>query len=193
VSSKKYFPDKEEIGIIEEIYDGSTIRINKIMRLLGGKYPRWYIRRLATQMGLARVKEPNWSEIEINWLHKNFPRKGWSALQSGLRRINGGQSRSRTAIQLKAKRESLNKRSDGFTLSMLMVLLGVDHHKIHRWLSLGLIEATRKGTDRKEVQGGDMWHFTEKDIRKFIINYPEEIDLRRVEKYTFIDLLAARM
>jgi hypothetical protein len=196
VNKKKYFPTEDDLRVIREHYDGTTVKINKIMRILnaaGPKYPRWHIRHIAQSNGWARTKEPNWSTPEIKWLAENYPRKGMVALQNGLKRINGGILRTRTAIVLKKKRIHINKRSDGLTMRMMEDLLGSDHHKVKRWMKLGLLEAKRKGTDRKEIQGGDMWHFEILKVRKFIISNPTEIDIRRVEPVSFIHLVSGMM
>jgi len=193
MSKKIYFLTSEELEIIRGWYDGSTIHINKIMRAFQGKYPRWYIRRIAADLGLARTKEPDWSEAEIEFLHENYPRKGYVALRNRLKKINGGTTRSRTAVVLKARREMINKRSNGLTMRLMEILLGADHHKIEKWISLGLLCGKRKGTERKKIQGGDMWHFETKDVREFVINNPLEIDIRHVEKMNFIHLVAGMM
>lgn len=191
MSKRIYFLTPDEIRIIQDNYDGTSIRINKILRLIGPKYPRWYIRRKANEMGLSQCKKnPDWSEREIEFLHNKYPRKGWTALIKGLQRINGGIFRSPTAIQLKAKREHINKRSDGFTMRMLEELLGKDHHRIQTWIERGWLISSRKGTRRTEVQGGDMHHFEAKDLRAFVIAHPDEIDLRKVEPLSFIQLVA---
>jgi hypothetical protein len=127
----------------------------KIVRLLGHRYPRWYVKRKAQEMGLARChKQPDWSEKEVEYLHKHFPSKGFIAIQKGLKRINGGVLRSITGIVLKKRREGINKRSDGFTMRMVEDLLGADHHKIEKWVHFGWLQDGRKGTERTEAQGG---------------------------------------
>jgi hypothetical protein len=193
MSATKYFPTQDEISLITRLYDGKTPSINKIMRLLDHRYPRWYVRRKAQEMGLARAKEPNWSEKEVEYLHKNFPRKGFVAIQNDLKRINGGVCRSITAIVLKKKREHINKRSDGFTMRMVEDLLGADHHKIEAWVNKGWLKDGHKGTLRTPSQGGDMHHFEAVNLRDLVINHYEEIDLRWVEKFYFIQLVAGML
>ncbi len=196
MSARKYFPTEDELRVIRDYYDGSTVKIGKIMRILnasGLKYPRWVIRRIAQENGWARAKTPDSNTAEEEWLCENYPRKGWVALQNGLKKLNGGVMRSRTAIIMKKKRLHINKRSGGLTMRMMEDLLGCDHHKIERWMALGILKAKRKGTDRTDVQGGDMWHFEPRRIREFVINNPEEIDIRRVEPMNFIHLIAGLM
>ncbi len=194
MSKRKHFLTDDEIKIILSFYDGTTIKTNKIMRLFGHKYPRWYVKRKAQEMGLARChKQPDWSEKEVSYLHKYFPSKGFRAIQNGLKKINGGILRSVTAITLKKRRLHINKRSDGFTMRMVEEIFGVDHHKIEKWVHLGWLQDGRKGTERTRNQGGDMHHFKPENLRNFAINYPEEIDIRRVEKWTFIQIVAGLM
>jgi hypothetical protein len=47
----------------------------------------------------------------------------------------------------------------------------------------------RRGTARTGVQGGDMWWISRRQVKSFILRAPEEIDLARVEKIWFLDLL----
>lgn len=194
MSRKIYFPTEDELKIIKNLYDGTTEKIDKIMSLLGDRYPRWYVRRLANEMGLARFKKAIWSEREIEALHQYYPRFSFNVVARKLKNINGGTWRSPTAILLKAKRQHINKRSDGFTMRMMEDLMGADHRKIEGWIGRGwLNNGHRKGTRRTERQGGDMHHFEAKDLREFVINHPDEIDLRRVEPQSFIHLVAGLM
>lgn len=190
---KKYFPTEAELAIIRENYDGSSLRLNKIMRLLGRKYPRWYVRRKARDMGLARVKEPDWTEAEESYVHDKYPRMGLKKLRTGLIR-NCGFPRSTTAIRLKIKRLGIVAAGgEGFTKRGLQNLLWAgqeNHHIITRWVSNGWLKAMRRGTLRKAVQGGDTWYFSPEWVRAFIIAHPEEIDLRLVDPIAFIRLVA---
>ncbi|MBW2599984.1 MAG: hypothetical protein JRC60_07925 [Deltaproteobacteria bacterium] len=190
-NKRKYFPIESELQIIRDLYDGTTVKTNIIMMRLGRKYPRWHVKRLAQSMGLARLsKMPNWSEKEEQYLEDNYHHKGYVSIRNGLMRINGGVSRSLTAMKLKAKRLQINKGSEGYTLRGVEALLGIDHHKIERWIDARWLAGKRRGTLRKKSQGGDMWFFHPEDLRTFIINHPDEIDLRRVAKQEFIALLA---
>ncbi|MHB8772981.1 MAG: hypothetical protein ACYC7J_18455 [Syntrophales bacterium] len=189
---QKYFPTDEEKKVLYDHYDGTTLKINKIVRLLDKKYPRWYIRNLAKKLGLARVKEPDWSPAEEVYVEENYPRMGLKALQGGLRRM--GYRRSTTGINLKIKRLGMTRdMDDGFTMHGLCDLLfaGQDMCKaIRRWIELGWLKAKRRGTLRKESQGGDMWYVSPDWVRAFILAHPDEIDLRLVEQLALIRLIA---
>ena len=188
---QKYFPTENELQVICDLYDGTTVKTNIIMMRLKRKYPRWHVKKLAQGMGLARqVRVPNWTPEEEQYLEDNYHRRGYISLRNSLMKINGGADRSRTAIKLKAKRLQINKSAEGFTMLGLCALLGVDHHKVRKWIAARCLAGKRRGTFRKKTQGGDMWYFRPEDLRCFVIKHPEEIDLRRVEKFAFIELLA---
>ena len=134
-------------------------------------------------MGLANQKEPPWSEEEVQYLEKYLHRMSLADIAKRL-------GRTKVAVQLKAKRLGLNKcHQEGYTMRGLCLGLGCDHHKVEKWLAKGWINGTRRKTERKAVQGGDVWLFTNSAIRKLVRYHPEEIDLRRVDKYWFLDVI----
>jgi hypothetical protein len=44
-------------------------------------------------------------------------------------------------------------------------------------------------TARTEQQNGDIYLIHEKDVRRFILEHPTDIDLRRVDQIWFLDLI----
>jgi hypothetical protein len=65
---------------------------------------------------------------------------------------------------------------------------GVDSHKVGLWIRRKMLHATRRGTDR--TQGGDSYWITHDAAREFVYRHPDEIDLARVEKLWFLDLVS---
>ncbi len=59
---------------------------------------------------------------------------------------------------------------------------GLGHEQPHRRTldSAGHLKAKRRWTERTEQQGGDTYLIHEKDVRRFILKHPTEIDLRKV-------------
>lgn len=53
--------------------------------------------------------------------------------------------------------------------------------------SKGWLKSLGRGVDRPQ---GDYRFFTDEALRRFVRKHPDQIDLRRVEKLWFIDLLA---
>ncbi|HZR47020.1 MAG TPA: hypothetical protein VFA47_09970 [Candidatus Manganitrophaceae bacterium] len=183
MSGRKYHLREEERELIIRKYDGRKETIDEIERELGFHYPRWFIKRMASDLGLTRQKEPRWSEEEEAWLERNLPKKNWQALAAHLRR-------SVTAVKLKAKHLRLTKTCDGnLTAGGAAAILGCDSKKVVRWIERNLLPAKRYATDRTEAQGGQPYRISPNDLRKFVIKFPMEIDLRRVDPHSFIDLL----
>jgi hypothetical protein len=191
---KKYNPTSEELTIVREHYDGTSFQISRILRLLPrGKYPRWYIRRMAQQLGLARTKAPDWTPNEERYLLDHYPKMKLKALRAGMIRA-GMAARTPIAINIKIKRLGLcSSDDDGFTLRGLCDLFwrGQDNHGIlDRWIDRGWLKGKRRGTLRTKKQGGDQWYFDPEWVRAFIVKHPTEIDMRQVDPVAFITLVA---
>jgi hypothetical protein len=148
--------------------------------------PVWRVRRWAQELGVARTKEPPWTREQIWLLEEHVYTWSWRRLAKAL-------GRTVVAVKLKAKRLGLGKMSyrEGWTQRHVARLLGVDDHKVARWVAQGWLDRRRRGTDRTPQQGGDAWLFAPDALRRFIVAHPAEIDLRRVDRDWFIGLLAA--
>ena len=67
--------------------------------------------------------------------------------------------------------------------------LGIDSHAVTRWIKSGYLKAKFRGTARTERQNGDIYLIHEKDVRRFILEHPTDIDLRSVDQIWFLDLI----
>ena len=67
--------------------------------------------------------------------------------------------------------------------------LGIDSHVVARWIKSGHLKAQLRGTARNEQQGGDTCLIRENDVRRFVLDHPTEIDLRKVDQLRFSDLI----
>src|ERR1035438_3220876 len=67
--------------------------------------------------------------------------------------------------------------------------LGIDPHAVTRWIKSGHLKAKFRGTARGPQQNGDSYLIQEKDVRRFILENPTEIDLRKVDQLWFLDLI----
>ncbi len=155
-------------------------------------YPRWKITRYAIQAGLIakQKKEPDWNEREINILGLNAHRCP-EIIQRKLKAR--GFIRSVTGIVLKRKRMRLLRSLDGISARSLADCLGVDAHFITRAINAGRLKAEQRGTHRTEVQGGDIYYIKEKAIKEYILNWINEIDIRKVSKHWFVGLLSSKI
>jgi hypothetical protein len=58
-----------------------------------------------------------------------------------------------------------------------------------RFIEVGVLPAVRRGTKRTAAQGGDQWLIMHEAVRTFVCQFPEEIDLAKVEKFWFLELV----
>ena len=155
------------------------------------KLPRWKVTRHAIRHGWVQKqrKEPNWTEREIEILER------WAHItpeRIQLRLKAAGFTRSACGIVLKRKRLRLLGNLRGQSARSLAECFGVDVHFVRRAIQEGRLKAKKRGTARTDKQGGDMWFIKDKDIREYILENVNEIDIRKVEKHWFVDIVAGR-
>lgn len=152
--------------------------------------PRWWLSQRARKLGLtvAHKKEPPWTAAEDALMRKSplhdLDRSAEIFAEHGFRR-------SATAIGVRAKRLALSRRATRETLSATQAagLLGLYSKTVTAWCIAGDLRATRRGSKRLPQQGGDVWDVQPADLRAFIIENLARIDIRKVEKVSFVDLL----
>jgi hypothetical protein len=178
---QKYILDEPGRRLILARYDGSSRAINDIMRYFTPRgIPRSVVRKWAAQMGLARQKGPQWTAEEEAYLETYLHKMSLATIAKHL-------GRTRTAVKLKAKRLGTSKTAEGYTMRGLCLGLGVDHHKVTKWVERGWMKGSRRNSDR--TSNGDIWYFSDRAIKEMVRTHPEEIDPRRVEWLWFIDVL----
>jgi hypothetical protein len=137
-------------------------------------------------MGIAQTKELPWSEAEVAILER------WGHLTDiGIQTklAKAAFHRSLTAIHLKVTRLRIKKNLDGYSATGLSKAFGVDGHTVIRWINRGLLKAERRGSTRVDAQHGDTYWITNNEVKQFIQAYPNEVDLGKVEKFWFLDLV----
>ncbi len=184
----KYRPtatiDAEILRAYLQQRQGDKQALGRVSASLG--WPSWAIARRGAQLGVTRAKEAAWSREEEELLEK-AGHLTCAAIQIHFRRA--GYNRSCAAIQMKLNRLRIKQNLDGYSANGLAAAFGVDVHKVLTWISRRLLEAERRGTERTIQQGGDTWWITHSAVKRFVLRAPEEIDLARVEKLWFLDLL----
>ncbi|TAM99324.1 MAG: hypothetical protein EPN45_16195 [Rhizobiaceae bacterium] len=148
--------------------------------------PRWWVSKRAQTLGLVtpRFKEPPWTDAEIELVTENAHRSPVT-LQRMLQRR--GFSRTATAITVKLKRLHAD-RTDPHHLNanQLATVMGVDRKTVGQWISKGWLIARRRQASSLD----DFWWIHRKDIARFITDNVAVIDIRKVDKFWFVDLLA---
>lgn len=154
--------------------------------------PRWWITRRASRLGFVtpRFKELPWSAEELAIVDELSHRTDITIARALARR---GFKRTATAVAVKLKRLGADREDpDHYTANGLAPLLGVDPTTISGWIEKGWLSAKRRGTDRVAAQGGDMWWISRKAVRRFVVENAARVDIRKVDKFWFIDLLTER-
>ena len=148
--------------------------------------PNWALKKRARELGLARTKELPWSEAELGIL----ARHAWmSDERIRLKLKAAGYSRTVTGIHLKLKRMRFKHDGSFYSAYSLAQALGIDPHAVTRWIKSGHLKAKVRGTARGPQQNGDSYLIQEKDVRRFILEHPTDIDLRKVDQLWFLDLI----
>jgi hypothetical protein len=149
-------------------------------------WPHSALKQRARKLGLARTKETPWLPVELRTLQTY----AWMCdARIRLKLKAHGFHRTETAIHLKLTRTRAKQNLPYYTAQSLAECFGIDVHTIMRWLRRGLLKGKRRETARTEIQGGDMWLIHERDVRHFLLTSPAEYDLRKVEKFWFLDLI----
>lgn len=151
--------------------------------------PRWLLSTRARVIGLTtpKIKEPEWSDEETKLLKRvplHDPDRAHEIFQAH------GFNRSGTAIVVRAKRAGLSRRyREKLNSAAVARTLGVDNKTVSTWISKGWLKTERRGTQRSTQQGGD-WHLiSHADFRQWILDNLDRIDIRKVDKFAFVDIL----
>lgn len=153
--------------------------------------PRWKVTHRAIKLGLVmpHKKEPPWTAAELALM----PKLPLHDVEKSARIMRQhGFARSPTAIMVKAKRLNLSRRYRE-TLSATAVgrILGVDAKTVTREILQGDLKAEKRETQRRIQQGGDPWSITPANLRRYILDNLARIDLRKVDKFAFVQIVAA--
>lgn len=191
IVDRQHWTSNEHIdALIRRTYAADTTR-NAIARLAKScNRPRWWVSKRAMKLGLVqpRFKQPAWTEPE-EALILDHAHKAPGTLRKLLARH--GFERTETAITVKLKRMGADRTDpDHFTAHALAGVMGVDGKTVTGWIVKGWLKAIKRGTERVAVQGGDEWWIHRRDIRRFIVENTAAVDIRKVEKFWFVDLLA---
>jgi hypothetical protein len=188
-ASRKYTHTAETDAVIRDAYAqwiGKNDRkaLTRARVTLG--WPKHVVLKRGFDLGLSRIKEKDWSLAEIAVMEANC-QYGTGVIRKRL--AEAGFPRSETAIIVKRKRMNLTRAYDGYSATGLAKLAGTDIKWVTHMIDRGWLTAEKRGTNRSERQGGDIWYIPRESARELIFAHPEEWDLRKVEKWWFLDLV----
>lgn len=84
---------------------------------------------------------------------------------------------------------SSRNRSGWYTKGDVCRILGVDHRWVQRRIDSGALPATWHNGRRPRNRGAAMWHIAQEDLRRFIRQYPEELNGRNVDLVQIVEIL----
>ena len=152
--------------------------------------PRHWITQRAMRLGLsvAHKKEPRWTAAEDELMRK-VPLHDPKAASRIFHQH--GFPRTPTAIVVRAKRLDLSRRATREELSARKAarILGIDDKAITALCIAGILPATKRADRRLAQQGGSAWDIRPSDLRQYVIDHIERVDIRKVDKVAFVDLL----
>jgi len=156
--------------------------------------PRWWLTKRMTALGLTirHRKEPKWTAAEDALMQKvplHQPDKA-----ARMFREHGFQ-RSPTAIVVRAKRLDLSRRATRPELSATRAaaILGVDGKFVTARILAGDLPAKKRDDQRLAQQGGSAWDIKPCDLRRWIVDNIDIVDLRKVDKVPFVFLIAGEI
>jgi len=186
-SRRKYvFTDQIDQLIRESYHNRRDEKTRLNIRLLAKKVgmPHLALKKRARELGLARTKELPWNEAELGILS----RYAWMCEERiRLKLKAAGYARTVTAVHLKLKRMRFKHDGSFYSAYSLAQALGIDPHAVTRWIRSGHLKAKFRGTARGKQQNGDSYLIQEKDVRRFILDHPTDIDLRKMDQLWFLD------
>jgi hypothetical protein len=165
-----------------DLYDGTPARTDMIQRQMP-TVPRRVIQKWADELGKVTPRA-RWTKEQEAFLRKNLRKMRMKDLEKVLHR-------GRLSILRKAQELGLYNEDtgDGYSIDSLALALGITNDKkIKGWVDKGWL----KGAKRKRAFNFDTWHFTDKNVRDFIIAHPGEIDPHRVDWLWVVDILAGK-
>lgn len=166
---------------IRRVYEARTSRTMPELQVLARriKWPDYAVRKRASQLGLSGTREPAWTEKETQIVE----RLAWMCNRKIVERLRAaGFHRTETGVALKRKRLRAGANLPYFTARGLGECLGEDSHKVARWIERGWLPA--KKSERKEA-----WLIHENDVYRFLLEYPMEYELRKVDQLWFLDAI----
>lgn len=171
----------EQIAIIKRCWEtgGFSRAAIRLTGLSVGK-----IAKIAQNHGFTRYKrqEQLWTDEEVKILEE-FAHFSPTTISRKIKAATG-RNRSLTSITLKRKNLKLLRNLDGYTLSDCAANLGCTRPRIKKWIEKGYLKAEQ--TDR----ASDAWFIHNRDLRRFILQHPTEIDLRTIDDQVwFLDMI----
>lgn len=179
---------------IQREYKNGLPNLQALAKTLGREYG--WVKWRASVLGCCRTQGKTWTAWTMaedalldRCLDKSMP-------ITGIRKrfLAAGFPRSLSAIASRISVRGLSVTRDFWTANDVAKALVVDLHSVLRWLSDGKLRGMRGTGPSAETVSTDprrlLWQVKPRDVKKFMIAYPECWDHRKLKREVLIDLLA---
>ena len=195
----------KEDNLIRQCFAAKHGDVEPILKQCFPQYTTDALLRRAAALGLIKDRHRyRWTDKETEVLDSVAHRSLWH-IQRRLAKVSPpGVRRTRYAILNHICRNRIRTNLDGLNHTELAQALGVTRDTLHRYresllirglrkLSLNVLPRT-KGTmaETGAFRAHQVWFYKNKEIRRFIAANPAVLDLGKVAKEWFIDLLAGK-
>lgn len=182
----KYFSTPHIDEAIRRYYQNNPKRggLSKLAHQIARPVKWVSVRAAYLAVQAPRFDSVKWDDREIELLREHAFRVP-AAIARILRK--NGFRRSPNAINLKRTRLHCDRSTDDYYTAIgLAELMGVDKSTITTWVRRGLLKAQKRGT----THPNDSYLIHHNAVRRFVVENANAVDLRRVDKYWFIELMA---
>lgn len=184
---RKYHFTPEMDKLIEFIWSDQNLHGKAAVLYFNERYPRFCTQNAllerARDLGVGRPSLRHYRKWEREEL-ETIEELSWMSTKrlSELLKENGFK-RSPLAIASMLKKLRCISSQDGVTMNALKELMG-----IHPSKALSFIKSGKLTADRRDGDSG-RWFIKNEDIRKFVFRNLNEIELGKVDKLWFVDML----
>lgn len=195
---KRVYPQNDRVDeAIRRVYTGAPdLGAVKRLAVTLGRSRGWVASR-ARALGLVvpRFKSPAWTDEELAALRRNagmHPARMVRLLQ------RAGYTRSQTAVIEKRKELRIRPEpNDDYSMEQLCEGFGVTRDTVRRWLERGWLVGERQRGQRGSADAAPAdtatWRFSERQVRRFIVDNVGVIDFRKLDRHWLVAVLTSRL
>ena len=196
----------EEDDRIRQCFTAGRGEVDAVLKQCFPQYTTDILLRRAAELGLiVNRRRKRWTQPEIDML-ESVGHRSLRYIQKRLDTVSPpGAKRTRYAILVYITKNRIRTNLDGLNHTELSEALGVTRNMLHRYRDEGLIHGIRKESlevirkqrrrtaeASKSRRDHQPWFYKNWQIRRFVAENPALLDLGKVSKEWFIDLLISR-
>lgn len=176
-SAQKYVLDEYNRQLIIEMYSKQHNSLEAVSARIG--VPRRIASKWVAELGLGRRSWKRWTAQEMTYLKRNWRSKSLEDIAFQLKK-------SPDTVYSKAKNLGLTGCPSGYTKHDIMLGFGVKaHDTIDKWIAKGWLKGRKSSPSSCSY-----WEFTDRQVRSFIIEHPDQVNPHKMDWLWVVDILA---